>query len=39
VAPDGTAISPERNHRVVLARLDGEFAEVPNADGVLAALD
>jgi len=38
-APDGTAISPERNHQAALAQLRGEFAEIADADDVLAALD
>jgi len=38
-APDGTAIPPEQNHRVALAQLRGEFAEVADVSDVLAAFD
>ena len=37
-SPDGEPISAEQNHRVALAQLQGEFAQVADSDGVLAAL-
>jgi nicotinamidase-related amidase len=38
MAPDGTEISAETNHRVALAQLDGEFATVVGTDDLLSAL-
>ncbi|MFH5800208.1 cysteine hydrolase family protein [Haladaptatus sp. CMAA 1911] len=38
VAPDGTEISAETNHRVALAHLDGEFAAVVETDDLLSAV-
>ncbi|KZN25130.1 isochorismatase [Haladaptatus sp. R4] len=38
VAPDGTEISAETNHRVALAQLAGEFATVVDTDDLLAAV-
>lgn len=37
-APDGTEIPADRNHRVALAQLRGEFARIADTDEVLAAL-
>lgn len=38
VAPDGTEISAETNHRVTLAQLQGEFAAIVDTDDLLAAV-
>ncbi|MFC7080439.1 cysteine hydrolase family protein [Halorussus caseinilyticus] len=38
-APDGGTIPAERNHRVALAQLSGEFAEIADAAGVVAAFE